>query len=629
MPNGISLISFTLRIKEGVTESVTISATFISSVNDIDTTNNTSETHILVSGPGVSETRRLRLYADDGINTSINEETTIYHDDLIPPIEFNTTRDGYIQEARIIDSNTGELSIDTLPESPLTLPSEIKDAVVILFFSEKADEELQFSQGDIEFTRTAEDDTVLEENITVTNLSDEAYVVLLGFAGDTPPGFNDSFDISFDSGNCYRSYNPGTPPKGLLPGESCDLTIKSLVGGLQKDQLYLSASPYIGEGVYIDQSITSTLPIKTVIRESLEQATITASSNNFGYLAQEGALPVYLGDDYTVRFQPNEGRGVTGLIINGAPVEVADPNMTSYTFTDVQENQQIEVLFGNVAHAQANPISIDTLPLGVIQEGEQIQFVDPNRVAEVMDAGTIWSWNFGDGISSNTLMPFHTYTTAGTYTVTLRIDGPQWGQIVVTELTVVQATPPLDLTTTGQDVAVESSYETEIVIPVKHEFLTELQLWVNGSGLSGTLNVETASCQSGQTGELTCIRVITSNVNEQLNQAILLLQVPENINLDADPLFIYHRSSASEDWQELSWERYQTEALEETNLIAVRTPSFSDFLMTTQQVQQVAGFSDSIASSGANQTQLFAIIGLMMFGYVGTAFGYRLVRYNR
>ena len=35
------------------------------------------------------------------------------------------------------------------------------------------------------------------------------------------------------------------------------------------------------------------------------------------------------------------------------------------------------------------------------------------------NAPTTWSWNFGDGGTSTAQNPSHTYTTAGTYTVTL------------------------------------------------------------------------------------------------------------------------------------------------------------------------------------------------------------------
>jgi PKD repeat protein len=35
-----------------------------------------------------------------------------------------------------------------------------------------------------------------------------------------------------------------------------------------------------------------------------------------------------------------------------------------------------------------------------------------------------WSWTFGDGGTSSAQNPSHTYTSAGTYTVTLTVTGP-------------------------------------------------------------------------------------------------------------------------------------------------------------------------------------------------------------
>jgi PKD repeat protein len=37
---------------------------------------------------------------------------------------------------------------------------------------------------------------------------------------------------------------------------------------------------------------------------------------------------------------------------------------------------------------------------------------------------TAWSWNFGDGVNTTTQNPSHTYSTAGTYSVTLTVTGP-------------------------------------------------------------------------------------------------------------------------------------------------------------------------------------------------------------
>src|SRR5262249_54052007 len=44
---------------------------------------------------------------------------------------------------------------------------------------------------------------------------------------------------------------------------------------------------------------------------------------------------------------------------------------------------------------------------------------------------TSWSWDFGDGATSTEREPTHTYATAGSYTVFLRVTSPSGGQDLV------------------------------------------------------------------------------------------------------------------------------------------------------------------------------------------------------
>src|SRR5262249_23528075 len=49
-----------------------------------------------------------------------------------------------------------------------------------------------------------------------------------------------------------------------------------------------------------------------------------------------------------------------------------------------------------------------------------------------------WAWSFGDGTSSTTKSPQHTYANAGTYTVSLKVTGPG-GSATKTAAITVQA----------------------------------------------------------------------------------------------------------------------------------------------------------------------------------------------
>ncbi len=59
---------------------------------------------------------------------------------------------------------------------------------------------------------------------------------------------------------------------------------------------------------------------------------------------------------------------------------------------------------------------------------------------------TAWAWDFGDGTSAATQNATHTYTVAGTYTVTLNVTSPsgtvQFSDVVTINGTYVPYTPP-------------------------------------------------------------------------------------------------------------------------------------------------------------------------------------------
>ncbi|MGD9750393.1 MAG: PKD domain-containing protein [Acidimicrobiia bacterium] len=76
-------------------------------------------------------------------------------------------------------------------------------------------------------------------------------------------------------------------------------------------------------------------------------------------------------------------------------------------------------------------------------------------------APTTWSWEFGDGGTSDERNPTHTYTAPGLYTVTLRIEGPG-GEDTETRIGLITVAPPVgpvasfssDVTTGGAPLTV-------------------------------------------------------------------------------------------------------------------------------------------------------------------------------
>ena len=65
-----------------------------------------------------------------------------------------------------------------------------------------------------------------------------------------------------------------------------------------------------------------------------------------------------------------------------------------------------------------------------------------SSIESASDGGiTTWTWNFGDGTTSNERNPAHTYRNTGSYTVSLTVTGPG-GSDTETKTNYVQVTPP-------------------------------------------------------------------------------------------------------------------------------------------------------------------------------------------
>jgi PKD repeat protein len=67
-----------------------------------------------------------------------------------------------------------------------------------------------------------------------------------------------------------------------------------------------------------------------------------------------------------------------------------------------------------VSQAGSAPVSSFTIEPSSPIPAQPAAFTDTTA-----SSPTAWSWNFGDGGTSTSQYPYHTYLTAGTYTVSL------------------------------------------------------------------------------------------------------------------------------------------------------------------------------------------------------------------
>ncbi|MDG6257096.1 MAG: PKD domain-containing protein [Methanomicrobiaceae archaeon] len=137
----------------------------------------------------------------------------------------------------------------------------------------------------------------------------------------------------------------------------------------------------------------------------------------------------------------------------------------------------VDALNAPVAAFSASPTS-GTAPL-------LVSFVDESSCAP-----TSWLWDFGDGANATEQNPVHLYETAGTYTVTLRVENGDGSDAAVKTgyITVTAGDEP----TTGIPVAAFSATPASGTAPLKVQFVDESTnnptswLWAFGDGATST-----------------------------------------------------------------------------------------------------------------------------------------------
>jgi PKD repeat protein len=139
------------------------------------------------------------------------------------------------------------------------------------------------------------------------------------------------------------------------------------------------------------------------------------------WVLEEINLSDYLGQQIKVRFQLKSDGGTT-----------AD----GYYFDDFK-------VFYSVP--SNNPPTASFTSPNSVCEGSTVTLTDFST-----NSPSTWAWNFGDGTSSSQQNPTHTYSTAGTYSVTLTVSNDA-GSNSTTQIIVVNANPVVALVSNDSD----------------------------------------------------------------------------------------------------------------------------------------------------------------------------------
>jgi PKD repeat protein len=170
---------------------------------------------------------------------------------------------------------------------------------------------------------------------------------------------------------------------------------------------------------------------------------------------------------------------------------------------------------------------------------------------------TNWDWDFGDGESSTQQNPSHTYTQAGTYTVSLEVIGSGGSdQLTRSEYIIVVA---------GSPQANFSANYLSGIAPFTVNFTNlssnySASLWSFGDGNSSSLKHPQHVYTQKGTYSVSLAVIGPGGADTELKPAYIQVYAAVNADFIADrragvaPLEVHFINQSSGDWSELSWD---------------------------------------------------------------------------
>lgn len=157
-----------------------------------------------------------------------------------------------------------------------------------------------------------------------------------------------------------------------------------------------------------------------------------------------------VGNEVTINYE----KGQTADIYWGNGDRDTVSNSGNYTKNDYSEDGQVDVIID--VDADANIVS----PLNAefsanLTSGAKI--LDVQFTDESTGSVEIWSWNFGDGNTSDQQNPLHSYEEAGVYTVTLQVFNNAGGASTETKTDYITVVNSRMLISTGGDFALKNT----------------------------------------------------------------------------------------------------------------------------------------------------------------------------
>ncbi|WP_282133519.1 PKD domain-containing protein [Cellulophaga baltica] len=360
--------------------------------------------------------------ADGFINTPLATSITVTPEELVEGYSYSyfykiNSGEGYYQnESGVTIAEGDKIGLNPLSASLNYIPTTI---------------------GDHSLTFTAEDTFGFQEQVTVSYVISDVPVswTAAGPTGQVLLGSSQDITITLGSettttGVTYErnySFTQGTGTITSSPSGANE-TLNELISITPGTYTLMYVSTELGQTTleFLLKDSNGQEILQTVSFEVVDELSTEKEITSFIVNGVEGTI---VGTDITVELP--EGTDVTALVpvITHTGTSISPESETSQDFsspviyTVTAQDQTIQTYTVNVTVPSANqaPTAIATSDVTSGAPSLVVQFTgDTSSDPDTGDTLT-YAWDFGDGSTATTANPSHTFTTAGTYTVTLTI----------------------------------------------------------------------------------------------------------------------------------------------------------------------------------------------------------------